>query len=204
MNPSLRDHWDSAYERLGEAASWYQAEPGTSIEMIEELHLPPECPVLDVGGGSSALAGRLVDRGFTDVWVLDIAQTALAASATRNGQGLTLVCEDVLDWKPGKLFCLWHDRAVLHFLTDSDDRSRYLSVMRNAVGPGGGVVIATFASDGPEYCSGLPVMRYEAKAVGELLGDDFTVVSERRALHTTPAGVVQPFTWVSARRTNAA
>jgi SAM-dependent methyltransferase len=204
MDPSLRDHWDSAYERLGEAASWYQAEPGTSIEMIEELHLPPDSAVLDVGGGSSALAGRLVDRGFTDVWVLDISHTALAASATRNGQGLTLLCEDVLDWKPRKLFCLWHDRAVLHFLTDSDDRSRYLSVMRKAVRPGGGVVIAAFASDGPEYCSGLPVMRYDAKAIGELLGDDFTVGSERRELHTTPVGVVQPFTWVSATRTNAA
>lgn len=201
MDPALQGHWDSAYDRLGEAASWYQSEPVTSIEMIEELQVSPDCPVLDVGGGSSALAGRLVERGFTDVWVLDISHTALAASAARNGPGLTLVCEDVLDWTPERRYCLWHDRAVLHFLTNSDDRNRYLSVMSAAVGPGGGVVIAAFAPDGPEYCSGLPVTRYSAEAIGEFLGDDFAVVAERRELHTTPAGAVQPFTWVSARRT---
>lgn len=107
--------------------------------------------------------------------------------------------EDIMTWQPDRQYALWHDRAVFHFLTREPDRATYLAIMRHSVGDSGAVIIATFASDGPERCSGLPVARYDATALEGLL-DGFTVVESRRESHVTPGGTVQPFTWIAANR----
>jgi hypothetical protein len=106
---------------------------------------------------------------------------------------------DILEWEPDRRYDVWHDRAVLHFLVDAASRERYLSVLRRAVADGGALVVGAFAADGPRVCSGLPVCRYSAGELADLVGDGFEVVATRREAHVTPRGVVQPFTWVAGR-----
>jgi 2-polyprenyl-3-methyl-5-hydroxy-6-metoxy-1,4-benzoquinol methylase len=196
------DHWETAYERRGVTeVSWFQTEPVVSLELIEVLGVRRDAAVVDIGGGASSLVDHLVERGFTDLSVLDISETALRAAYQRLGVSVPVswLHEDLLFWRPGRQFDLWHDRAVFHFLVDKEDRDAYLETLRSGIAPGGALIVATFAEDGPEYCSGLPVARYSAVDLGSVLGDGFVVVETRRELHTTPAGVPQPFTWVAAR-----
>lgn len=158
--------------------------------------------VVDVGGGASPLGARLVERGFTDVTVLDLSEPALAAaSRPAAATAVTWLVEDVRSWQPHRRYGLWHDRAAFHFLVEPADRSRYLDVLDGALEPNGAVVIATFASDSPEQCSGLPVVRYDVAGLVAALGPRFELVEERREEHRTPRGAVQPFTWVALRRT---
>lgn len=104
---------------------------------------------------------------------------------------------DLLEWEPDRRYDLWHDRAAFHFLVGEGDRARYVERLRGAVSPGGGVVVGTFAADGPEVCSGLPVRRYSTTDLCEVLGEVFVVLETRREEHITPRGVIQPFTWVA-------
>jgi hypothetical protein len=197
-------HWDEVYERRGElGVSWFQPTPAVSLELIGDLELPRDAAVVDIGGGASSLVDRLVDQGFSDLSVLDVSRTALQATRQRLGGDVTVAFleKDVLEWRPERRFHLWHDRAAFHFLVDTADRDRYLATLRSAIQPGGFVIIATFASDGPEFCSGLPVARYSVDSLGSVLGSDFVVVATRREEHTTPDGGVQPFIWVAARAT---
>jgi SAM-dependent methyltransferase len=157
--------------------------------------------LIDVGGGTSSLAAHLVDRGFVGVSVLDLSATALAEARSRLGEGVSVhwLQEDLLVWRPQRRYDLWHDRAVFHFLVNPLDRDAYLQTLRAALRPKGCVVIATFASDGPRFCSGRPVLGYAAADLARLLGPEFEQVETRREEHTTPTGVVQPFTWVAGR-----
>lgn len=197
-----RAHWDEAYGNRGvEGVSWFQTEPAMALELIRLLGTDPSGPVLDVGGGASALAGRLVDDGFSDVTVLDISEVALeeCRRQLRGRAGIRLIRQDILAWRPDRSYALWHDRAVFHFLTDERERATYLATLSRALAPGGNLVMATFAEDGPSYCSGLPVARYSGETLSQLLGDAFVPVATRREVHTTPAGVTQPFTWIAGR-----
>ncbi len=193
-------HWDEAYRSRGvEGVSWFEAEPAASLAMIGLLGVEPTAAVVDVGGGASLLVDRLVGAGFVDVTVLDVSTHALDEGRRRLGprSEVTWLHEDVLAWRPGRRYGLWHDRAVFHFLTDEADQERYLATLEAAALPGAGVVLATFAPDGPDHCSGLPVARYSAEALAATLGELVTVVTTRREVHITPAGVRQPFTWVA-------
>jgi SAM-dependent methyltransferase len=199
-------HWDTIYGRQTPAGvSWYQSQPSVSLELIEVLGLPLDTAVLDVGGGASTLVDALVERAFSDVSVLDVSATALELARRRLGaapigtaSSVHWLHEDLLVWQPARRYGLWHDRAVLHFLVEPEERDRYVKLLCEAVHPGGCVIIATFAPDGPESCSGLPVARYGADDLARVL-DGFEVVATRREQHTTPVGVVQPFTWIVAR-----
>jgi rhodanese-related sulfurtransferase len=157
--------------------------------------------VIDVGGGASTFVDHLLARGFSDVSVLDVSQAALAMTRDRVGSvdKVQLVHADIVTWRAARLYSLWHDRAVFHFLVDAADRKRYLDILRSSVLPGGHAVIATFAPDGPDRCSGLPVARYGPDDLRALLDGAFEVLEVRREEHTTPAGITQPFTWVAAR-----
>jgi hypothetical protein len=133
--------------------------------------------------------------------VIDVSAAALATTSERLGPvtAVSLRRGDLLEWRPEAKFDLWHDRAVFHFLTEEADRETYLEALRSGLRPGGAVIMATFATDGPEYCSGLPVARYSTEELTAILGPDFIVMGERREEHHTPAGTRQPFTWVAAR-----
>ena len=198
-------HWDRVYEDSGtNAVSWYQSEPAVSLELIELLGVGPESGILDVGGGASVLSDRLLARGYSDLTVLDLSEVALEAARVRVGAETTVtwLAQDVLTWEPARSFALWHDRAVFHFLSGHEVED-YRKVLCRAIPNGGAVIIATFAPDGPERCSGLPVTRYGSKELREIVGARFEMVAERREVHVTPSGSVQPFTWIAARRTGA-
>lgn len=195
-------HWDRTYARRGTTGvSWFQEVPAPSLDMIDALNTPASASVIDVGGGASSLVDHLVARGFTDLTVLDISEVSLAAARARVGDHAPVAWlhTDVLLWRPQRRFDLWHDRAVFHFLVDTAGQQRYLATLRAALAPAGSVIIATFAPDGPDRCSGLPVAQYSADDLTALLGDAFAVAGACREEHTTPAGAVQPFTWVAAR-----
>ena len=199
---SLAAYWDEAYRSRGfTAVSWFQSAPTVSLELIEVLGVDKTEAVIDIGGGSSPLVDHLVRAGFEDVTVLDVSEAALESARQRVGEtgAVTWLHGDLLRWQPTRSYTLWHDRAVFHFLTAQADRDQYLLTLNEAMASGGAVVMATFASDGPDYCSGLPVARYSPQGLSDVLGDGFRVVAERRELHTTPAGAVQPFTWVAAK-----
>lgn len=190
-------HWDDVYKRVGSSkVSWFQPDPGLSLELI--LRVGAVRSVIDVGGGASVLADRLLTAGIADVTVLDISDAALRVARERlgpRGIDVSWIAHDLLAWQPPRRFDVWHDRAVFHFLTDAADRAAYRSVLRAALRPGGHVVIGTFAEDGPTHCSGLPVARYDATELGDQF-PDFRTVAARREAHRTPAGVIQPFTWL--------
>ena len=200
------EHWDAAYETRGASGvSWFQPAATTSIQLIERLGIAQGGAVIDVGGGASVLTDALLNRGFTDVSVLDLSNAALAEVRERLGSNtsLSLLQEDLLAWSPDRQYDLWHDRAVFHFLVDPNDREIYLRTLRSALRPEGFVIIATFAWGGPEYCSGLPVCRYSSGDLAEALGPTFQVIEAFCDQHVTPAGVGQPFTWVAARHADS-
>jgi SAM-dependent methyltransferase len=177
-----------------------QSDPQLSLSLIAEV-----CPVgrvIDVGGGTSLLAGKLLDRGYS-VTVLDISNAAVKRAQDRLGSKAGRVLWIVADITTGPDlagFDLWHDRAVFHFLTDSEDRAAYVALMERALGAGRHAVIATFALDGPEKCSGLDVRRYSGQTLGEELGDGFKLLKTVAETHVTPGGKPQSFQYSVFRR----
>ena len=161
---ALAEHWDGIYrQRAPTELTWYQRQPRVSLDLLDALGVTPDQAVVDVGGGTSTLAAHLVERGFGDVTVLDLSAAALAAAAESMGERggeVHWLEQDVLTWRPERHYQAWHDRAVFHFLVDEARRLAYLATLRAALDGGGAVVVGTFAADGPQQCSGLPVCRY--------------------------------------------
>jgi cysteine desulfurase len=195
--PSLRDYWQGVYEQKGEEeVSWFQALPQTSLDLIARTGVAQDARIVDLGGGASRLVDALLASGFSRVTVVDIAAAALERARRRLGaraSAVTWVASDVAAWTPGSTFDLWHDRAVFHFMVRDEDRNAYLATLRRALRSGGHAIIGTFASDGPERCSGLPVRRYEPEMVAAELGTGFRLVESVREEHVTPGGKVQRF-----------
>jgi SAM-dependent methyltransferase len=197
-------HWNEIHDRRStDELTWFQPHASTSLELIAAARTESGAAVIDVGGGASVLVDDLLGAGFRDVTVLDVSASALATTRRRLGASAATVewiTTDLLDWSPTRRYSLWHDRAVFHFLVADDQRRRYLEILREALAPEGHVVIATFAADGPLTCSGLPVRRYSPGELATELGAGFETVATRREEHITPAGAIQPFTWILARR----
>lgn len=204
MSATRADHWDHIYaEKQEHEVSWFQERPGPSLSLIEHCAQPPAARILDVGGGASRLVDALVDRGFADVTVLDVSSNALAAARARladRANGVHWLVQDVTSFEPPHPYDLWHDRAVFHFLGTPEERAAYVRALERAVAPGGWAVLATFALDGPERCSGLPVVRYDAEGLAAAVGPSFSLVESMRHAHVTPAGRVQSFIFVRLRR----
>lgn len=188
-------HWDDVYSRKAETdVSWFEATPERSLALIEHAGISRSAPIIDIGGGLSHLAESLIDAGYTDVSVLDISAEAIRKLlASRPGVAINGIVSDVTAWKPIRRYALWHDRAVLHFLTEEKDRAAYRAALLSALMPRGHVIIATFALDGPEKCSGLPVRRYGRAELESFLGAEFTPVEDLAFEHVTPGGSVQRF-----------
>lgn len=194
-----RSHWDDVYRtKSSDCVSWFQADPRPSLDAIERLGLSADSAFIDIGGGASTLVDHLLHRGWTDLSVLDIAAPALEVSKARLGSDADRVqwlVEDIVDWTPRRSYDLCHDRAVFHFLTTEFQRFRYIRALDASLAVGGHLVIATFAPDGPERCSGLPVERYDAQGLSKALGSRFKLRDSWLETHMTPAGNAQAFTW---------
>ena len=197
---SRKAHWETVYTTKGEnEVSWFQENPAPSLELIDLANPTPGLAIVDIGGGTSSLVDYLVARGLRHVTVLDISEAALDAAKARLGVQASPA--DVTKWYPTQIFDVWHDRAAFHFLIDPADRSAYVARMKQAVKPGGHVIIGTFAIDGPEKCSGLPVNRYDAVGLAKELGAGFVLVDSRRHDHSTPWKSAQRFQFCIFRRT---
>ena len=200
-----QQHGEQVYEiKPADTVSWYQAHPSTSLRFIADSQLPLDAPLLDVGGGASTLVDHLLDRGHTDLSVLDISAHALSQAQARLGAARAArvhwLVDDVTRFAPTRRYALWHDRAVFHFLTEAAARTAYLATLRHSLAPGGMVIMATFAADGPARCSGLEVARYDADSLHASFGGDFERVASGREVHVTPWGAEQAFTYLRLRR----
>ena len=196
-------HWDEAYEHGDTTRSWYQDEPATSLHMFDTARVSSTDSVIDVGGGASTLVDALLNRGFHDLTVLDVAGRGVEIAQRRLGDRAAQVewiVADLLAWRPSRLYSVWHDRAVFHFLIDEQTRQQYIANLALTTDRGAVAVIGCFALDGPQSCSGLPVARYDATGLTQQLGSTWALEHAECSQHTTPGGTIQPFTWAQFRR----
>ena len=195
-----RAHWEKIFAKKAPTQlSWYQAHPQQSLQMIAECGLTPDARIIDIGGGTSLLVDFLLDAGYRNVTVLDIAANALEENRRRLGARANAVSWIEADVTRAPLFPnrydLWHDRAVFHFLLDPADRQNYTDALRRSLYAGGHVILATFASDGPQKCSGLDVLRYGADEIAAAFGEEFRLIGSLDERHQTPSDTIQKFTY---------
>jgi SAM-dependent methyltransferase len=197
-------HWNNAYTSKGEAGvSWFEDAPTLSLDLVRQAGASSTSSAIDIGGGASRLVDALLREKVGKVTVLDLSPAALDAAKARLGAAASdveWIAADVTDWKPEQRYDIWHDRAAFHFLTEADARQAYVECLHAALRPNSHAIIATFALDGPERCSGLPVMRYDAAGIAAVLGPSFRLVDQRRHVDTTPWGSTQAFQFSLLKR----
>lgn len=192
-----QSHWQQVYTTKHEnEVSWFQERADISLAMIAAAGATRDSAIIDVGGGESHLVDTLLQDGYRTLAVLDISAVALQIDQQRLGSAsarVDWIVTDVTTWQPQRQYDIWHDRAAFHFLTEPADRAAYIARLRQALAPAGQAIIGTFALDGPEKCSGLPVQRYDAASLADTLGSDFRLVETRHEIHRTPWQSTQAF-----------
>lgn len=201
----MKTHWEGIYSTKDSAqVSWYQQHPALSLELIRNAGVAKNAQIIDVGGGASPLVDHLLTEGYQHLTVLDISAAALHVAQQRLGAraaAITWLEADItLAVLPAQHYDLWHDRAVFHFLTVADDRHRYLDIARHAIKPGGHMIMATFALEGPIRCSGLDIVRYSPEALHAEFEDDFALVGSSSETHCTPFDTEQQFMYCCFRK----
>lgn len=200
-----KEHWNQVYQtNAPDDVSWFQARPSISLKLIEATGIAKDDGIIDVGGGASSLVDFLRDDGYTKLAVLDISEAAIAHARERlgaNAGNVEWFNADVTEFNPPHRFHVWHDRAVFHFLTDEEDRRKYVDALKRTLVPAGHVIIAPFAIDGPVKCSGLGVTRYDAPSICAELGPEFRLVEQVDETHTTPWNTRQKFSYFRFVRT---
>jgi ubiquinone/menaquinone biosynthesis C-methylase UbiE len=201
----IKIHWEHIYEKKGPTqVSWYQEHAQLSLQLIQNTGIQKTAHIIDIGGGASTLVDDLIVAGFQSISVLDISRTALGAARQRLGaraNAVNWIEADITQANlPAQAYDLWHDRAVFHFLTGAADRQSYVDTVRHAVRMGGHVIVATFAPDGPDHCSGLEVVRYSPESLHNEFGTDFELVDNARETHSTPFGTEQRFIYCYCRK----
>lgn len=204
MTTQRSPHWDNVYATKSDAqVSWFQDVPKPSLDLVDAIGLTRSSSVIDIGGGASRLVDGLIARGYHDLAVLDLSANALAVAKARlgdAGDAVEWIVADVTDWEPRRTWDLWHDRAAFHFLVTEAEQRAYVRCLRRALAPGGHAIIATFAPDGPEKCSGLPIRRHDTESLAAVLGPEFEAVRRFDHAHVTPGGNVQKFQFSLFRR----
>lgn len=200
-----KPHWERVYQTLAPPqVSWYQEHPRLSLELIHRTGASKAAQIIDVGGGTSTLVDELLTEGYQHITILDIAGTALELDRQRLGPRAAMVTWVEADIMSAALlpqcYDVWHDRAVFHFLSQPEERGRYVETMRHAVKNNGHVIVATFALEGPTRCSGLDVVRHTPASLQDEFGAEFELVQSARELHRTPLGVEQAFLYCSFQK----
>ena len=199
-----KEHWKNVYQnKSAEEVSWYQRVPTVSLAIIHDVGLQKNQGIIDVGGGASTLVDCLLQAGFEDISVLDLSPQALEIAKQRLGkraEEVDWLAEDITQFSPKKKVDFWHDRAVFHFLTQSEDRAKYKKILASSVISGGYIMIAVFSIGGPEQCSGLDIVQYDADKIKEELGGEFQLIDERVEQHQTPSGNAQLFCYFVFRK----
>jgi len=202
-----KTHWEHIYEtKAPTQVSWYQEHAQYSLQFIQNTGVPKTGHIIDIGGGASALVNDLLAAGFENISVLDVSATALQLARQRLGArtaDVHWIEADITQADlPREAYDVWHDRAVFHFLTQPADRRRYIDAVHHAVRKGGHVILATFAPDGPDHCSGLEVVRYSAESLHDEFGEGFELTDSARETHHTPFGTDQKFIYCYCRKSN--
>ena len=195
-----KEHWERVYStKPTDGVSWYQPHAELSLKLIHKTGLPLTASIIDVGGGASTLVDDLFHEGYRSLTVLDLSGAALLSAQARLGEQAKAVKwleANITEVElPSQTYDIWHDRAVFHFLTDTQERQAYVATVSQAVKSGGYVIVATFAEDGPLQCSGLPVMRYSANELHAEFGTHFALLEHQKEEHHTPSGAVQQFVY---------
>lgn len=202
-----KHHWENVYEtKAADAVSWYQPHLAKSLELILKAEANRAAQIIDVGGGESTLVDDLLAAGYRNVSVLDISEKAIDVCKDRLGEkssSVTWHAANILQAElPEKFYAVWHDRAVFHFLTSEEQRIEYVRQVAQAVKTGGHVIVATFGPQGPEKCSGLTTMRYDADTLHDQFGTKFRLVESATELHNTPFGTTQQFLYCYCKLEN--
>jgi hypothetical protein len=198
------EYWENVYTtRAEDQVSWFQTSPNVSLRLVKSAAADRSTPIIDVGGGASRLVDNLLEEGYSDITLLDISDIALSRAKTRLGelsQNVTWIVSDITEWTASRHWSIWHDRAVFHFMTDAHAQDAYIRALKQGTSSGSKVIVATFALNGPERCSGLPVQRYSAATLADRLGTDFQLYDEAIESHKTPFGTTQEFIYAAFRR----
>ena len=197
QNTDRQAHWDRVFSTQDDTAvSWYQRDPAISVALVSACDPSKSTSLIDIGCGASRLVDELLRLELQKIDLLDISATALDVVRKRLDVGdaqVTFHNCDITQWVPNSSYDIWHDRAVLHFLVSAADRKAYRERVELALKPGGFFIVGSFALDGPEKCSGLPVQRYSAGSLQQFLGKGFELLDDLREAHQTPSGKIQPF-----------
>ncbi|MBN59491.1 class I SAM-dependent methyltransferase [Thalassolituus sp. UBA3500] len=200
-----KDHWENVYTaKASTEVSWFQEHAELSMKLIQDVGIPTSASIIDVGGGASTLVDDLLAHSYKNITVLDLSSAALSTAKSRLGKNASKIKwleANVLEADfPVHAYDVWHDRAVFHFLTSEEDRHFYVRQVLKAVKPGGLVIVATFAEDGPTKCSGLPVMRYSADQLHSEFGEPFQLLGHEKESHHTPGGNEQKFVYCFCKK----
>jgi len=199
-----QNYWDKIYsEKSEKGVSWYQEHPVKSLEMINELNLSKNAPIIDIGGGDSRLVDHLLNQGFMNITVLDISKVSLEKLKARLGnigERVKFVNADVTTFNPRTQFDLWHDRATFHFLTQLQEIEKYLEVVTKSLSPSGNLILSTFSKNGPDKCSGLPVHQYSETELKQLFQKYFWNTKCFEDVHVTPWGSTQSFVYCGFKK----
>jgi len=203
---NFKSHWEKVYanKQLNEV-SWYQPTPRVSLDFINELNIPKNASIIDIGGGDSFLVDNLLAAGFTDITVLDISGAAINRAKLRLGKDaekINWIVSDINALVADKKFDCWHDRAAFHFLTTEEGIKKYLSVAQKHISKDGRMIIGTFSTEGPEKCSGLPVKQYSEQSLSALLKNWFQKIKCITTDHITPFNTIQNFLFCSFKKIN--
>lgn len=201
-----KKHWEYIYQtkQLNEV-SWYQPTPETSLDFFKQFNVPLNAKIIDIGGGDSLLVDHLLDKGYTDVTILDISEAAINRAKQRLGdkaEKVKWIVADAAKFHPTEKYDFWHDRAAFHFLTDEQEISNYLETAQNNLRPGGVLVIGTFSEQGPKKCSGIEIKQYSETTMTDRLKKFFEKIKCITIDHTTPFGTVQNFVFCSFKKIN--
>jgi len=204
MCVDLKEHWENIYSiRKPEEVSWYQPYPKVSMDIILSLNLSLRAAIIDVGGGDAFLADVLLEKGFSNLSVLDISQNVIQRAKHRMGdrsQSVNWINEDIREWQPVGQYDVWHDRAVLHFLRKPEEINKYVQTAAAALKKDGILVIGTFSEDGPQKCSGLEVQQYSVNRMEETFSAQFNRISHFTHIHVTPNKKEQEFLFMLLQR----
>lgn len=199
-----KEHWEKVFETKAEnEVSWFQTYPKTSVEFLELFNLPLDANVIDVGGGDSYFVDALLDKGYKNIFVLDISANAIERAKKRIGEKAALVnwiVSDITEYKPEVKFDFWHDRAAFHFLTTDENIGKYVSIAENSICEGGYLILGTFSENGPKKCSGLEIKQYNETSMSHRFEIKFDRVKCITEDHTTPFNTVQNFLFCSFRK----
>lgn len=199
MKYDAKEHWENVWTtKKSNEVSWYQEYPQTSINLILPTNPSKDAKIIDVGGGDSNLAETLLDLGFKNITVLDISANALERVKKRLGNKsgmITWIESDILEFENDNRYDIWHDRALLHFLTSEENLKNYVKLVKQHVMQGGYLIISTFSTKGPIKCSGLDTRQYSEESIKELFSNEFEHIKSFEEEHVTPRGMGQIFTW---------